>query len=352
MNASMFACFRSGAGEVLQRPDYLADFSRVYESDIHLLAKLERGQTFKEPGTPSWEAFASGDWVEALRLIEDDRESVAAYFRDASQRGLTFRRLRVVEYPVTPYLQWEMNVLRLRSELGEEIRVLDAGTISDLERDEHVPEVVILGSSVMYAVIYDDDLKGAGARRFTDPDQIRTTTREFEALYAQGEEFSEFFEREIAPLEPPALTRPPTAAEGARVMNAELVALAQSAGTTLVGLMATDAWERTRDGVVAFWQRARPERADAVAAELSNTREDLAADTDTDTEGELAAEWQGRIRRLLTDQPQVAEELQRLLDELSPSTSPAASASVTQHASATGQSRVYQAGRDLHITEP
>ncbi|MFF0506896.1 hypothetical protein ACFYUH_25275 [Streptomyces fimicarius] len=135
-------------------------------------------------------------------------------------------------------------------------------------------------------------------------------------------------------------------------MNAELVALAQSAGTTLVGLMATDAWERTRDGVVALWQRARPERADAVAAELSNTREDLAADTDADTEGELAAEWQGRIRRLLIDRPQVAEELQRLLDELSPGTSPAAAASVTQHASANGQSRVYQAGRDLHITEP
>lgn len=127
MSASMFVCFRDGGGEVLQRPDYLADFSRVYASDdIHLLAKLERGQTFKEPGTPSWEAFASGDWAEALRLIEDDRESVAAYFRDASQRGLTFRRLRVVEYPVTPYLQWEMNVLRLRSELGEEIRVLDS----------------------------------------------------------------------------------------------------------------------------------------------------------------------------------------------------------------------------------
>ncbi|WP_103510508.1 hypothetical protein [Streptomyces sp. SM13] len=131
-------------------------------------------------------------------------------------------------------------------------------------------------------------------------------------------------------------------------MNAELVALAQSAGTTLVGLMATDAWERTRDGIVALWQRARPERADAVAAELGNTREDLAADT----EGELAAEWQGRIRRLLIDQPQVAEELQRLLDELSPSTSPTAAASVTQHASATGHSRVYQAGRDLHIAEP
>ncbi|MFE7372296.1 MULTISPECIES: hypothetical protein [Streptomyces] len=131
-------------------------------------------------------------------------------------------------------------------------------------------------------------------------------------------------------------------------MNPELVTLAQSASVTLVGLMATDAWERTRDGVVALWQRARPERADAVAAELDNTREDLAADAGI--EGELAAEWQGRIRRLLIDRPQVAEELQRLLDELAPGAT-APPATVSQHAAATGHSRVYQAGRDQHIVD-
>ncbi|MFD6473615.1 hypothetical protein ACFWEH_08920 [Streptomyces anulatus] len=131
-------------------------------------------------------------------------------------------------------------------------------------------------------------------------------------------------------------------------MNPELVTLAQSASVTLVGLMATDAWERTRDGVVALWQRARPERADAVAAELDNTREDLTADADI--EGELAAEWQGRIRRLLIDRPQVAEELQRLLDELAPGAT-VPPATVSQHATATGHSRVYQAGRDQHIAE-
>ncbi|WP_405188371.1 hypothetical protein [Streptomyces anulatus] len=131
-------------------------------------------------------------------------------------------------------------------------------------------------------------------------------------------------------------------------MNPELVTLAQSASVTLVGLMATDAWERTRDGVVALWQRARPERADAVAAELDNTREDLAADAGI--EGELAAEWQGRIRRLLIDRPQVAEELQRLLDELAPGAT-VPPATVSQHATATGHSKVYQAGRDQHITD-
>ncbi|WP_097932651.1 hypothetical protein OH828_17440 [Streptomyces anulatus] len=131
-------------------------------------------------------------------------------------------------------------------------------------------------------------------------------------------------------------------------MNPELVTLAQSASVTLVGLMATDAWERTRDGVVSLWQRARPERADAVAAELDNTREDLAADAGI--EGELAAEWQGRIRRLLIDRPQVAEDLQRLLDELAPGGT-APPATVSQRATATGHSRVYQAGRDQHIAE-
>jgi len=53
----MFECFRSGAGEVLSRADYLADFGRVHQSDISLLAKIERGQTFKEQGSPSLVAF-------------------------------------------------------------------------------------------------------------------------------------------------------------------------------------------------------------------------------------------------------------------------------------------------------
>ncbi|MEI5035964.1 hypothetical protein RB201_35090 [Streptomyces sp. S1A(2023)] len=131
-------------------------------------------------------------------------------------------------------------------------------------------------------------------------------------------------------------------------MNQELVTLAQSASVTLVGLMATDAWEHTRDGFVTLWQRARPERADAVAAELDNTREDLAADATV--EDELAAEWQGRIRRLLIDRPQIAVELRRLLDELAPGGA-VPSTTVSQRATAAGHSRVYQAGRDQHITE-
>lgn len=130
-------------------------------------------------------------------------------------------------------------------------------------------------------------------------------------------------------------------------MDPELTTLAQNASLTLVALMATDAWERTRDGVVALWRRAWPERADAVAAELDGAQDDLAADLVT--EDELAAEWQGRLRRLLIGRPEAAVQLRSLLNELAPDA--AHVPSVAQRATASGDSRIYQAGRDLRISE-
>jgi hypothetical protein len=132
----------------------------------------------------------------------------------------------------------------------------------------------------------------------------------------------------------------------------ETASLASTAGTTVVTLMATDAWERTRDAISALWRRAHPERADPVTAELDATREDLASAESGGEEGvaqELQAEWRGRIRRLLTARPETAEDLRRLLDDLVPGEAPART--VTQHATASGHARIYQAGRDQHISE-
>lgn len=135
-------------------------------------------------------------------------------------------------------------------------------------------------------------------------------------------------------------------------MDPETALLAQNAGVTLVTLMTTDAWERTREGIVHLWRRVQPHRAEAVTAELEATREEAVAageNDDQETLGELHVEWQGRLRRLLAAQPGAAVELRRLLDELEPggATSPA----ITQHASASGHARIYQAGRDQYNAE-
>jgi hypothetical protein len=138
--------------------------------------------------------------------------------------------------------------------------------------------------------------------------------------------------------------------KGDGFVDPEMVMLAGTAGATLVTLLTTEAWERVRDGVASLWRRADPERAEAISAELEATRTDLLAARhagDAEAPAELGAEWQGRIRRLLVAHPEEAEALRTLLGELRPHAPEIPS--VTQHATASGSARVYQAGRDQNI---
>jgi hypothetical protein len=212
----VFDSFAGGVSERLDRPTYHADLGRIYSSGIGFLNKLERGQHFKERGFPSWEAFAAGDWERALSLADERREDYAREIRRASELGVAHRRLRVVEFPVTPYVQWELFVLRVRVDVGDAIKVIDARDISGIERDHPVPEVVVLGDVVMYEVVYDEDGNAAGANRYTDPSLIRETNAGFNALYQRGEEFYDFFDREIVPLAPPRVSGAPTDSRGSR----------------------------------------------------------------------------------------------------------------------------------------
>jgi len=134
-------------------------------------------------------------------------------------------------------------------------------------------------------------------------------------------------------------------------MDPEVAALAGTAGTALVTMLTTEAWQAVRDGFSSLWRRAQPERAEAMESELVSTRSDLLAaqaEGDLDTREELGAEWQGRIRRLLVSHPEEAAALRALLNELEPQM-PLVTPSVTQHATASGSARVYQAGRDQNL---
>ncbi|MEW9518357.1 hypothetical protein [Streptomyces tubercidicus] len=135
-------------------------------------------------------------------------------------------------------------------------------------------------------------------------------------------------------------------------MDPELTSFAQTAGTTLVTLMTTEAWQHTRDGFTRLWQRLQPDRAHIVSDELDASREEaLRAHSAADQEmlHELCLQWQGHLRRLLLAQPEAVESLRRLLDDAG--SQAATYAPITQHATASERARVYQAGRDLHITE-
>lgn len=176
-------------GERLVREAYRRDF-RQREAVLRNRDswKLERRQHFEEQAVPSYDAFRRGDWDEAMRLLEERRDSLLAIAREDEERNSFFHRVRVVETPLTPYMRWELCSLRIRAECGERIRVVDAGTVAPSERRGPLPEVVVLGGRTLYCVLYTESGVPDGAFRYTAPYLVRCWEDYIRGLYETGED--------------------------------------------------------------------------------------------------------------------------------------------------------------------
>lgn len=197
----------NAVGERLELPalydDSNRDLARARE-----FWKLERGQEFAEPGNASWEAFARGDWAESLRLIEGFREGMTRHHQALAAAGTSTYRIRIVSLPPTPYVQWELHVLRLRDETGGLTRVLLDTKVAELEDQGQLPNIQTMGREVMYQPVYDGSGVTEYGLRYTDKALV-SRCRDFIAdLYARGEPLADFFKREIVPLPPPGLPGP------------------------------------------------------------------------------------------------------------------------------------------------
>jgi hypothetical protein len=196
--------FDPADGELLSLDDYFD----VFDKDLWSITeggfwKLERQQFFREPSNESWRAFAEGDWDEALRLIEAGRDELVDYHRKVAEHDFTASRVRVVEFPIIPYVQWELHALRLRAETGALIRVIGPERVAELEHDGQLPEFATLGSRVLYEPVYDEHGVLSAGRRFQDRDLVRRCQQLTRKLFDEGEPLASFFEREVAPLPPP-----------------------------------------------------------------------------------------------------------------------------------------------------
>jgi hypothetical protein len=193
-------------GELMELADYYADFERNFWRSTSFW-KLERGQTFAEPGNASWEAFGCGDWDKSLQLLEAERPALQEYHERVAAIGSVARRVRIVEFPITPYLQWELHALAIRDECGGPVRVLRATDIADLETGGLLPDVHTIGDEVMYEAVYDSNGVLEAAYRFDDRDAVHRCRDFIVGLFERAESLAEFFPREVAPLPPPPPVR-------------------------------------------------------------------------------------------------------------------------------------------------
>ena len=195
-------------GVRLDLASYTADFEeRFWRIGGEDFWKLECLQEYQETGFPSWEACRAGQWERSLHLIEELRPEFEQYYRRASAAGFRLHRVRVVERPVTPYTQWELEVLNLRSQCGEQVTVVDGlREPRDPEADPvRLPDLVVLGTEAVYEVHYGEGGSPAGATRHTAPAVVEGARGFIQRLHRSGESLESYYPREIAGLGAPQL---------------------------------------------------------------------------------------------------------------------------------------------------
>lgn len=199
--------FDDQASDLLTFDSYMkdADERQFRLGAGHASWKLERQQFFSDPTDPPWMAFSEGRWEESLRLMEAARPTFQKFMQEAFDHEVTLYRVRIVEMPIIPYVQWELNYLLLATELGEKIRVVEAERVKEFEKTGPLPEVLTAGTDTVYRILYTDEGAPAGARRVINSELTRKCIEFVQELYAEGEELNEFFEREVAHLAPPRM---------------------------------------------------------------------------------------------------------------------------------------------------
>jgi uncharacterized protein DUF6879 len=108
--------------ERLTLEGFLESFGEAWARTERRFLKLECWQSYREAeGVRSQEAFQTGDTALARRLLEEEAMEDQPLRDEVRSRNLEFTRVRLLSYPLTDYLHYEMINYEVRSRLGERI---------------------------------------------------------------------------------------------------------------------------------------------------------------------------------------------------------------------------------------
>ena len=193
--------------EVVRQLDldqYLARFQDIQESLSCSTLKLESAQHFIEPGNDSWELFRDNHWEAALEVVMGMETEIYDSFRDLQSRGITTKRLRLIEEPLSPYVQWELHILNVRARAGEDIRVMRNGEAA-IALNIQPRELLFLDEIAMFDIKYSINglLIGANEYRYElDVAELRDRINE---LFEKAEPLSGYFDKRVKSLPPPQM---------------------------------------------------------------------------------------------------------------------------------------------------
>ncbi len=173
---------------------FFGRFAPAWSSVSREVLKLETRQEYREPGNPSWEKFAEGDFDEALRLLPQTRSVDVPLYDSLSARGVRFTRCRPVSFPITPYLRWEIACYDFNSKHGESILFVAIEDVAALMSDYLHHDFMVFDDTIAFVHDYDQDGEIRGGWETTDRTSIVELTELFTKFREHSRPYKEFLQ--------------------------------------------------------------------------------------------------------------------------------------------------------------
>jgi hypothetical protein len=175
--------------------NFSALFNNAWPRVAHTVLKLETRQEYREPGNPSWEKLAAGEFDEAIRLIPDSKKKSEALYQSLAKKKVAFVRGRPVVLPLTHYLRWEIAAYDWNADHGEEILFAHSEAVSDMLQESLQHDFMVFDEFV--AVIHDYDERGElrGGWEILDASHIAMLSKMFNTFRKECVPYKKFLEK-------------------------------------------------------------------------------------------------------------------------------------------------------------
>ncbi|MEV0402985.1 DUF6879 family protein [Actinoallomurus sp. NPDC050550] len=100
--------------------------------------KLECWQTYRElEANESQQVYERGDIESARELLRQEAELDRPLYEEVSRRNIEYARVRLIQEPLSAYLQYELLSYRIRADMGENIEVVRCDPALYLPDERH-----------------------------------------------------------------------------------------------------------------------------------------------------------------------------------------------------------------------
>jgi hypothetical protein len=122
----------------LDSDEFGSAFASIWSRLESRFLKLECWQAYQESETnESQAAYNRGDVGAARELLRREAEADRPLYEDVRRRNIEYSRVRLVQEPLTPYLEYELLSYRIRAEMGENIEVVSCDPALRLPDERH-----------------------------------------------------------------------------------------------------------------------------------------------------------------------------------------------------------------------